>query len=63
LIFLGLNSNTFNTLNGRLLEKIKIIKNYEKEMKEKNTLVDKLNLRINKQNEEIKKLNDKLNVK
>jgi hypothetical protein len=50
-------------LNGRLLEKIKIIKNYEKEMKEKNTLVDKLNLRINKQNEEIKKLNDKLNVK
>lgn len=32
-------------------------------MKEKNSLVDKLNLRINKQNDEIKRLNEKLNVK
>lgn len=49
-------------INDRLLEKIKIIKNYEKELKEKNNLIDKLQLKIDKLSEEIKKSNVKSNV-
>jgi hypothetical protein len=57
-------SNTnLNTLNKKLLEKIKTIKFLEKEVKEKNSTIDKLNSKLDKQNEEIKKLNEKLTVK
>lgn len=57
------NPNTklnFNSLNQRLLEKIKVIKNYEKELKDKNTIIDRLSLKLDKQKEEITKLNEKL---
>ncbi len=59
----NLDCNTnLNLLNQRLLEKIKIIKNLEKEIKDKNNFIEKLNSKIDKQHDEIKKLNDKLNV-
>jgi hypothetical protein len=51
-----------NILNQRLLEKIKVIKNLEKESKEKSLVIDKLNAKIDKQHDDIKKLTDKLNV-
>ena len=51
-----------NTINQRLLEKIKIIKNLEKELKEKTSVIQKLNSKLDKQNLEIIKLNEKLNI-
>lgn len=48
--------------NSRVLEKIKIIKNLEKEIKEKNLLIERLNLKIDKQHEDYKKLLEKFNV-
>jgi len=51
-----------NSINQRLLEKIKIIKNLEKELKEKNNTIQKLNSKLDKQKEEIIKLNEKLNT-
>jgi len=44
------------------LEKIKIIKNIEKELKDKNLTIEKLNIKIDRQHDEINKLNEKLNV-
>jgi septal ring factor EnvC (AmiA/AmiB activator) len=49
-------------VNQRLLEKVKVIKSLEKELKEKNTLIDKLNNKIYKQKDDINKLTEKLNV-
>jgi hypothetical protein len=60
-----INSRTNNNnsiLNQRLLEKIKIIKTLEKDLKDKNSLIDRLNLKIDKQGMEINKLNERLNV-
>jgi peptidoglycan hydrolase CwlO-like protein len=34
----------------------------EKEIKDKNSLIEKLNSKLDKQHEDIKKLNEKLNV-
>jgi hypothetical protein len=56
------SSTNMNTLNEKLLEKIKMIKNYEKEIKEKTITIDKLQSKLDKQYEEIKKLQEKLNV-
>ena len=56
------NNTNSNVLNQKLLDKIKHIKILEKEIKEKNLTIDKLNSKLDKQTEEIKKLNDKLNV-
>ena len=55
--------DNINSLNKRLLEKIKIIKNLEKEVKDKNATIDRLNSKIIKQKEDITRLNDKINVK
>ncbi len=49
-------------MNIKLLEKIKICKNQEKELKEKNDFIGKLQIKIDKQKDEIKKLTEKLNV-
>lgn len=54
------NGYNINSINQRLLEKIKVIKNLEKELKEKNGLVQRLNSKIDKLNLEISKLNEKL---
>lgn len=54
--------HNINTLNIRLLEKVKTIKNQEKEIKEKNLIIEKLQIKVDKQKEEIKRLSDKLNV-
>jgi hypothetical protein len=55
------NKNT-SLLNQKLLEKIKIIKTLEKDVKDKNAMINGLNNKIDKQADEIKKLNEKLNV-
>jgi hypothetical protein len=55
-------TTNMNNLNERLLEKIKIIKNYEKEIKDKNILMEKLQIKVDKQQAEIKKLKEKLIV-
>lgn len=59
------NNNVINNqlLNQKLLEKIKQIKNLERELKDKNSLVDKQNNKIEKQQEEIRRLSDKLAVR
>lgn len=53
---------TSSKVNDRLLEKVKIIKSLEKELKEKNALIDRLNNKLYKQNDDINKLKEKLNV-
>lgn len=50
-------------MNNKLLEKIKLIKNLEKDLKEKNTNIEKMQIKIDKQRDEIKKITEKLNVK
>jgi hypothetical protein len=51
-----------NSLNQRLLEKIRIIKQMEKQLKDKEILVERLNTKIDKQKEEITNLNEKLKL-
>ena len=51
-----------NAINQRLLEKIKTIKNMEKEQKEKNQTIETLRNKVEKQKEEIVRLNELLLV-
>lgn len=51
-----------STLQERLLEKIKLLKYLEKELKEKNSIIKNLHSRIDRQNEEIMKFNEILTV-
>jgi hypothetical protein len=54
-------NNTENT-NQKLLERVKNTKNLEKELRDKNAIIEKLTYRVNKQKETIDNLNEKLNV-
>jgi hypothetical protein len=49
-------------MNQQLLEKAKIIKALEKELKEKNALIDRLNNKVFKMKDDMNRLNEKLNV-
>jgi hypothetical protein len=49
-------------INNRLLEKTKTIKYLEKELKDRNSLINKLHEKLDKKNEEIANLNDALAV-
>ena len=55
------NGNLYHnsSMNQRLLEKIKLIKVLETDLKEKNSLIDKLNNKIEKQNVELSRLKSK----
>jgi hypothetical protein len=53
------NINT-NSIQQRLLEKVKECKVYEREVKEKNSLIEKLHIKLDRKNEEITKLNEVL---
>jgi len=52
----------YGNINSKFLEKLKIIKNLETELKNKNSLINRLNRKNDKQKEEILILNEKLNV-
>jgi uncharacterized coiled-coil protein SlyX len=56
------SNSSHSNVNQRLLEKVKIIKSLEKDLKEKNSLIDRLNNKIFKQKDDINKLTEKLTV-
>jgi chromosome segregation ATPase len=54
------NNSNMNSLQQRLLEKIKESKSLEKELKDKNSLIDKLHVKLDRKNDELTKLNEVL---
>ena len=52
----------YGSINNKFLEKLKIIKNLETEVKQKTSLISTLTRKNDKQKEEILLLNEKLNV-
>jgi hypothetical protein len=50
------------TINTKFLEKLKLIKNLENELKTKTSFISGLTRKIDKQKVEILQLNEKLNV-
>jgi hypothetical protein len=59
-IFKTYNNISTSSIQQRLLEKVKECKVYERELKDKNSLIQKLHIKLDRKNEEITKLNEVL---
>lgn len=59
-IFKSYNNISTSSIQQRLLEKVKECKVYERELKDKNSLIQKLHIKLDRKNEEITKLNEVL---
>jgi len=58
----SISFNKLTKLSNEILEKTKIIKNYEKELKEKNSIIATMKTQTEKQKKEIQILREKLKV-